>query len=655
MISCFPDPYPDELLYSLCARYAERVRFPSEKAVIQELFGEGAAVAIVDLPSNLGRLVSSLPNNQSYSVENLVNKHTLFPFFAPFLDPRQAQQVMADMESPKGPTIHTRSGIMASKVQSPIWLKFCPLCAKSDKRDFGESYWHRLHQIPGVEVCFEHNVRLVNSSVRIQNPKLRYRFIPAEEGIRLPKSDFFKLKTAHHEILLKIAQDTAWLLNNPTSPPGLEILLKRYHQLLAELDLATYNGRVRVTNLLKRFCQAYPTDLLNALQCQVDQESEHNWLFRLVRSPKGSQYPLRHLLLIHFLGHTAETFLQLPNQFLPFGHGPWPCLNKAAPHFSESVIQDYELTYSKEHGKPIGIFHCSCGFVYSRTGPDENEEDRFNITKIKNFGSIWDESLKKLWGNSTISLRQIAKNLGVDANTVKLHADRLELPFPRKSERSTHRSKRKLATPLNHKNMVSESIREHCRSTWLSARRQFPELGRTALRKRYVKIYTWLRRHDGQWLEANMPPKMQKALPPPRVNWETRDAHLVKELTKCAERLYSRRGRPKRVTLTAIAKESGKLALIQRHLNKLPNTADLLERLVETREDYTRRKILWVTERYQQEMVCPPRWKFIRAAGIREDLVLNPAIQNLIQQQLEFLDEVVRSSSEVRNIERISS
>jgi hypothetical protein len=29
MIGCFPDPYPDELLYSVCARFHERVQYPN--------------------------------------------------------------------------------------------------------------------------------------------------------------------------------------------------------------------------------------------------------------------------------------------------------------------------------------------------------------------------------------------------------------------------------------------------------------------------------------------------------------------------------------------------------------------------------------------------------------------------------------------------
>ncbi len=368
MIGCFPDPYPDELLYSVCARFHERVQYPNKKHTIRELFGDEAAIAVVDLPSNLRNLTLALPAGSPYTVEKLIYQHTLLPYFAPFLHPKQFRQVSADMEGSRGPAIHMRSGLMASVVQPPEWLRFCPECAQEDKQQFGESYWHRLHQIPGVEVCPKHQVRLLDSQVRVQNPATRHEFITAGQGIKLPKSQSYTLKDLHHNILLKIAQNAAWLLEEHISPLGLTILLKRYRELLAERNLATYNGRVRVSKLLEEFKRFYPEDLLQRLQCKIDTESEHNWLLRLVRSPKGSQHPLRHLLLIQFLGHNAESFFKLPKQFKPFGTGPWPCLNRTSNHFRQSVIEECKITYSQEHGKPIGTFCCTCGFIYCRTG-----------------------------------------------------------------------------------------------------------------------------------------------------------------------------------------------------------------------------------------------------------------------------------------------
>ena len=37
----------------------------------------------------------------------------------------------------------------------------CPLCMREDKRKYGEWYYHREHQIPGVKCCPYHNVKLI--------------------------------------------------------------------------------------------------------------------------------------------------------------------------------------------------------------------------------------------------------------------------------------------------------------------------------------------------------------------------------------------------------------------------------------------------------------------------------------------------------------
>jgi len=83
----FPTPHPDELLYSLCARFSAHVGYSNAKAVLEELFGTRDAAATIDLPNNLGHLSAALPAGSSLTPERFINRHTLLPFYSAFLPP----------------------------------------------------------------------------------------------------------------------------------------------------------------------------------------------------------------------------------------------------------------------------------------------------------------------------------------------------------------------------------------------------------------------------------------------------------------------------------------------------------------------------------------------------------------------------------------
>jgi hypothetical protein len=84
MIGFFPDPYPDELLYSACARYANRTKYLNKHSVIIELFGKRGLSAIMDFPTRLEYFISILPEGHNYSVEQLINENTILPYRSTF-------------------------------------------------------------------------------------------------------------------------------------------------------------------------------------------------------------------------------------------------------------------------------------------------------------------------------------------------------------------------------------------------------------------------------------------------------------------------------------------------------------------------------------------------------------------------------------------
>src|SRR5437588_9140624 len=83
-ISHFPDFFPDEPVFSVCCRYLDRMQFPSNSIVSQHFFGYNKG-GVRDLPSNLEHLIQALPPHHIYTADTIIDQHTLFPLYAPFL------------------------------------------------------------------------------------------------------------------------------------------------------------------------------------------------------------------------------------------------------------------------------------------------------------------------------------------------------------------------------------------------------------------------------------------------------------------------------------------------------------------------------------------------------------------------------------------
>lgn len=616
MIGSLPDIYPGEPLYSLWARHCERMQYPSRRSVVKELFGTENVVASMELPSHIDDFVAALPPGHHYTADLLIDNHTLLPIYGPFLPPERLRHLRQDMRGRNGPAIHMRAGLMASHVSPPAWLRLCPCCVEEDRRKVGECYWHLVHQVPGVEVCPVHEVYLCDSNVHTHSMKIRYEFVSAERAVlRLRQQD---LHAVPNETLLKIARDAHWLLNGRGLSQNLETLNARYSGLLNALGLASYRGRVHPDALLERFRSYYSSDLLRLLHCELGENVRDSWLLRLVRTPRNAQHPLHHLLLMYLLGHTAETFFSLPAERQPFGEGPWPCLNPASSHYLQDQINKCRIAYSQHvGGRPVGTFLCSCGFTYARTGPDMKAEDRFKSSKVIAFGHIWENRLRGLWEDATISLRGVARQLGIDPLTVKRHATRLDLPFPRPARHCL--PLKELQQLRSHPTLLSgpePAMQDVYRAKWSAVRQAHPTAGVKELRRSAPEVYVWLYRNDLMWLHEHVPPGQKRRLPASRVDWEARDKLLADSVKISAIRIRGAPGSPQRVTVSAIGRDTGQLALLQQHLDKLPLTREVLLDITEKREEFAVRRIRWVAAQHQQSRVRLARWELIRRAGV---------------------------------------
>ena len=639
LICVFPDPYPDELLYSICARYNALMDYPNSVTATRDFFAGGVVAAVVDLPNRINHLIAALPHGHLYSIDELIYRHTHYPFHAPFLPPGRALLVRNTMKEGGHNRVTERIGLSADRLERPTYLRFCPSCVKEDRVNFRETYWHRIHQLPGVEVCPHHAVFLDNSITLWRSPRNPGEATPAEHSVYETPIRTLDVSDHTQRIQLDIARYALWLLEWTGELMGSEILRLRYYNLLLKQGLAYYSGQIRTSQLIQKFLDYYPGEVLKRLGCEII-NPHSNWLLRLLHRNKAevAQHPLRHILLLILIGCSPEDVLDSFIEFKPFGDKPWPCLNHASGHYAEPRVLSCHVTdgAKKNKEKPVGTFSCSCGFVYTRTGPHKSEEDRFKWTSIQAYGTEWENLLKRFWDDASLTLRQVAMKLGVNELTAKRRAISQGLTFPRLTLRPLHQSEKILAR-YKIKRKTSQEIQSVKRETFLDLINENPKASRTELNSLAPTLIKWLRQWDKEWLENSLPPAKEKKLQLVTINWKEQDQLLSEAVKEAASHIRSVTDPPKRTSITAMVKITGHRSWTEKKLNKLPLTSEVLNTHLESFEDYLIRRIDWAAESFRKNGVRPSRAKLSFQAGVKGRLLSkSKRIQTALDSALSF-------------------
>ncbi|MBO1513553.1 TnsD family Tn7-like transposition protein [Metabacillus bambusae] len=606
MITFFPTPYPEgELLYSILARYHVRSGNISPKATVEELFGSRSVTAVLDLPANVDRLISNLPIGSNYTAERLIVKNTLYPFYSAFLPPERTKITLQSMKGNSGGGIHSRTGIMASTIKENRYLRVCKECSMESLKIYGEIYWKRIDQVPGIIICPKHKVLLSDSKVLVHHDN-KHEFISATiDNCNL--SDEYTNLTSIEEVIesefipkyIQLVDNVGKLLNNryPNKPP--EWFFSQYIERLKMMGLANTNGSVRQKELRGQFIEFYGESLLEIVQSPIN-DNDSSWLSMMVRKPRKTVHPIRHLLMIQFLGITLEELWSVENDYLPFGKAPFLCLNAGADHYLKPVVTNMTIRYDNKIKRPVGTFSCSCGFVYARSGPDSSEEYRYKVGRVKEFGQIWEAKLKELL-QKDLSLREIARRLKVDVNTVKKYGQKL----------------REGEVELSSEGQNDVINKEGFREEWLDLQKKYPEKSKTELRKDNSRTYAWLYRNDREWLNTNSPKKRQIPTVNNRVDWDKRDEEILKVVKAVVEEILNSDDKPERITISRVGKKIGKLSLLEKHLSKLPQTNEYLLQNTDSVRDFQIRRIKWAIGECERQGCDLQWWRVAKIACIR--------------------------------------
>ncbi len=231
----------------------------------------------------------------------------------------------------------------------------------------------------------------------------------------------------------------------------------------------------------------------------ADTDPDFNWIAYLTVANPRPWPVIKHLLLIQFLGYSAEQFFTFPimqsEEANPLGNGPWPCLNPVCENYRRRVIQDYVVTYNHYRQEEKAIFRCACGFVYARFISDTCHDDPFSLNQIQQYGYLWDSKFRELWESDKPIVVQLGL-LGLNNYPIyHRHAQRLGLE-------GSHADEIELNKPDDPANSDKTLF---YREIWTKGRRDNPNAKIGTLRSKFKGAYNWLSLHDKTWFDENIP------------------------------------------------------------------------------------------------------------------------------------------------------
>lgn len=304
----FPESHPDETFLSRVSRYHLLSGNATKAATDQELFGKRVILDFVVPAQALGALVARLPGDPELVMRSLVQGNTLLPAFAPFLG---TEATPAQQEIPLGEH-YAGLGRLPQRVVGMMHResRLCVECLREDVSMRGIGYWHRGHQLPGVQACWRHHKPLLQGC-----PVCRRPFARSQHLLSMPWADCpcgwqvtaHASTTKARDLDVRYAEFSARLLeaNLPPLKPGQ--LIRAYRLKIAAHGLVRKSS-ISWTAVLEALQVEFGEEFLTATDPAYRAGQLRSWL-RLSLLEGQLELPFtRHVILAMFLFGDFDSF-----------------------------------------------------------------------------------------------------------------------------------------------------------------------------------------------------------------------------------------------------------------------------------------------------------------------------------------------------------
>lgn len=453
----------DEIPYGWLAATCQLSGLPSTRLLL-----ERSQLAHCQLASQLPGYIPFISKVLGLSASKIINEHTMLPLFRCFLREKTYFSVFNNLAEGSGSNLHSRMSLIANRVSAGTVLRACPECIKDDLQNVGRAWWHLQHQLPGCSVCLKHCEPLVEVEVR-----RRELIQPTQLAPQHP------LNLSDIDIQLSGLIDDVWQRNQPVVQ--YTDLLNRYRQRLVEAGLAPHIGAIRQERL-RQTLRAYWSESASPVvqQLLLDNSYPEN----LFRAQRAQFHPLKHLLLIGMLWRSWQEFVEYKT---------------SEPGLHESC----DANWLNEDNSDADILRSLRG------GQSLREVSRYFKRSIKYVKKIAvhqnvqvDRRPKRIFGvdrelivgmlKSGVKTRQIANKVDCSVGAI----EQVLSQYPDIVEcRQQIRFKAKC---LEHQNCILSALSEH------------PDFHRGEIQRECRASYTWLFKHNQQWLYEHVPPAIPR-------------------------------------------------------------------------------------------------------------------------------------------------
>lgn len=457
----------------------------------------------------------------------IYKQQTLGRFFAYFI-PHKLDDIYKAMLDSDGDTAFRASQLISFRESENLSLKYCPLCAKEDIRCHGVSYWHLIHQVPGVEACPDHQTWLIHQKLPAR-PHVKLGLLP-NVSTRPEKCSFLSYKFAKFTrmLLTNITRDTNYydqnILLEKISKHGYKSGNKRFKRSV--LTSLFYNFTKKLNHCDKRLLPYSETD--------------YRYLSYLL-SGSASQHPFKYILVDFWLSHICE---KAPSPKEETGNGKLSVAQQKIKSICRRLLKQGKSLAEISHF--TGKSRCYLKALAMRE----------NIPMLSKPSIVTDKVIDVIiaMAYKGFHRKAIARHFHISTGSV----EQVISSEPRLVERR--------------RRYKFESKRRRYKAQILRTLQQKPSAIKQEIKASCYAAFHWLYAHEKAWLNSTLP-SPTKPVVRSKYNWEKRDVELASRVSTIMHNINGA------ISRTELDKEIGGHGWLIRMQHKLPITMAVFNEL----------------------------------------------------------------------------